>query len=502
MTALERWSHQSADVPTRLMLADGSWLEALQPVRIVPGKRIVCRAHWREQAVYVKLFVGRAARRRARRDARGVMRLRAAGIDTPALLHDGALAAEQGAHALVFAAIEHGVDAEALWPQLDSDGRLALACRLVDTVARHHAAGLLQADLYLKNFLVRPDRIDTLDGDGIRALPRFFARAATLENLALLLSKFDVTELDAWLPQLLQTYVRRHPLALSADEVRRRADRQRRRAVRRYADEKVLRRCTDVAVVRGWRRFLAIVRGHAGGALQAGLLQAPDALIDGAGALRLKNGNTCTVSRVQIDGRSFAVKRYNIKNARHRLGRLWRRSRAAVSWSNAHRLRMYGIATAAPVALLEHRYGPLRGRAWFVAEYVDAPDIARWLEADALDDARRRAGLEALARLMHKLWRLRIVHGDLKASNIQMPDGQPLLLDLDSLRELRCRGRFITGHERDLRRLFDNWRDQPAVRRMLVRALAAAYGRDAAWLSRVLPGEFDKDEIESMDLEA
>ena len=146
---------------------------------------------------------------------------------------------------------------------------------------------------------------------------------------------------------------------------------------------------------------------------------------------------------------------------------------------------MYGIATPAPVALLERRFGPLRGRAYFVAAHVDTPDIAAWLQSATLTEQQRQAGLKALARLMYKLQRLQLVHGDLKASNIHMDGTQPLLIDLDSLRELRCRRRSETGHVRDLNRLLRNWQKQTDVRQHLVEALREVYG-DHALLARAL----------------
>src|SRR5690606_11131714 len=138
------------------------------------------------------------------------------------------------------------------------------------------------------------------------------------------------------------------------------------------------------------------------------LLVAPDALIEDVSRQRLKSGNTCTVALAEINGRKMVVKRYNIKSFCHRLGRLWRSSRAADSWVNAHRLLMYGISTPTPVALLEQRFGPLRGRAYFIAEYIAAPDVAQWLQSEAVTDKQKRAGLEALARLMYKLMLLQI----------------------------------------------------------------------------------------------
>jgi tRNA A-37 threonylcarbamoyl transferase component Bud32 len=211
-------------------------------------------------------------------------------------------------------------------------------------------------------------------------------------------------------------------------------------------------------------------------ALAAKVLDAPDALVEGQQLVRLKSGNTCTVSLAEINGRKLVVKRYNIKSFWHWLGRCWRPSRAAKSWANAHRLSMYGIATAAPVALLERRFGLLRGKAYFLAEYIQAPNVADILQDASISQERKKSVLEAVAKLMYKLMLLQIVHGDLKASNIHIDGKQPVLIDLDSLQEYKRKARFEKNHVRDLKRLLKNWENQPEVRQWLIDALQKTYG--------------------------
>jgi hypothetical protein len=45
----------------RVALLNGSELEIKSLVRIVPNKRMVCRAVWNGQDVYAKIFVGKKA---------------------------------------------------------------------------------------------------------------------------------------------------------------------------------------------------------------------------------------------------------------------------------------------------------------------------------------------------------------------------------------------------------------------------------------------------------
>ena len=480
MVDLFQLSREAAAAPFDLSLADAGQLHDLRVVRAVPNKRLVCRGVWNSQPVYAKIFIGPQAQRYAARDAEGVGRLTRAGIATPALLHSADIAESNDAagRVLIYAAVDDAVNAEQAWQQCADEQRLDLALKLVAEVAAHHHAGLMQTDLYLKNFLVQGEKLYTLDGDAIKSLPQFFTRRTALGNLALLLSKFDVLEIQAWLPALLQAYADGRGWQSCPDEqwMQSRIAHCRRRAVRSYAEKKVLRQCTDVMVARSWRHFLAMSRQNPNAPLQQMLLAMPDALIDDISRQRLKSGNTCTVALAEINGRKLVVKRYNIKSFWHLLGRFWRSSRAADSWVNAHRLLMYGIATPASVALLEQRFGPLRGRAYFVAEYTSAPDIAQWLQSTSVADDQKKSALEALAGLMYKLMLLQIAHGDLKASNIHVDDNQPVLIDLDSLREFRCKAWFETSHVRDLKRLLRNWQDQPDVQQSLMAALQKTYG--------------------------
>jgi tRNA A-37 threonylcarbamoyl transferase component Bud32 len=461
----------------RLALSNAPELACEEIVRRVTGKRLVCRGTWNNRTVYAKLFIGDQAQRYAGRDLNGVNALAQAGILTPGLLHAGPIAGAAG-EALVFEAIADSVNAEQAWddmPQL-SEARLDLAKLLVAEVAHHHQAGLIQTDLYLKNFLLQGEKIYTLDGDGIRLL-RFCRRHRSLHNLAVLLSKFDVLEIEAWLPQLLRHYADKRGMALQNIDLlnmQRQIAAQRHGVVKGYVNEKIFRTCTDIHVESGNRFFLAIARPY----LNAGLRQVlnqPDSLLQEGASKRLKSGNTCTVSLNEVEGRKIVVKRYNIKNFWHGLGRALRVTRAAASWSNAHRLMMYDIPTAAPIALLEKRYGIIRRQAYLLAEYIDAPDVDAFFADATVDMARKTQIANSIARMFYKLYLLRIEHGDFKATNMKIVDGQPYLIDLDSMREYRCNWRFSRRHVRDLRRFMRNWQADAATTNILIAAFRAIY---------------------------
>ncbi|MGH8670551.1 MAG: lipopolysaccharide kinase InaA family protein, partial [Burkholderiales bacterium] len=160
----------------------------------------------------------------------------------------------------------------------------------------------------------------------------------------------------------------------------------------------------------------------------------------------------------------------NIKSLAHGIGRALRHTRAAASWRNAHRLCFYGIATAAPVALLERRIGPLRGVSYFISEYVEGPSCTEYFSNAQADQ--RDAVLENISRLLGTLVRLRISHGDLKAANVVIRNGEPVLLDLDSMREHASSRAFVRTWRRDYQRFMRNWTHDSALFTLFERRLS------------------------------
>ncbi len=235
-----------------ITLADGTVLEVLDVVRVVPAKRLVCQGMWCGQLVYAKLFFGQGAAKYLARDKQGIELLLQANIATPSILFAG-LSLDHQQHVLILQAITSAKNAEVCWSELalDAPTRIKLAEKLVLEVAAHHQAGLLQTDLYLKNFLLQAvdttdeqsARIFTLDGDGIRRLPRLFASRKQKQNLATLFSKMDALD-DCRIPELYRLYCEHlgKPSSPRAEtEIWQLTQRVRRQVVSGYADKKVFR---------------------------------------------------------------------------------------------------------------------------------------------------------------------------------------------------------------------------------------------------------------------
>jgi len=110
-----------------------------------------------------------------------------------------------------------------------------------------------------------------------------------------------------------------------------------------------------------------------------------------------------------------------------------RPSRGYKSWRNAHRLNALGIRTVKPVALLECRFGILRGKAYFISEYVKGIRGCDYFDEAITTTQKWQKAIHAIVALLHKFKVERIYHRDFQFGNMLMVDNQPLLLDLDHL---------------------------------------------------------------------
>jgi tRNA A-37 threonylcarbamoyl transferase component Bud32 len=443
-------------VPFEVALADGPFAGA-DVLRLLPGRRLVARGRYGGEDVVLKWFVGRAARRHFERERQGLAAIQMAGVTVPEALATGSVPG--GGHALVhrFVAGARPLRGADLW------ARAGLA-RLF---ARLHAAGVVHRDPHPGNFLTveggaENDQFLCVDGDAAsRVAPAELDEAASIANFADLLAQF-VPAADLQLPELLVAYERARDWPPDPGRLGRLSDRlraARRRRTARYLD-KTLRDCSEFSAVRT-RGALHVARRSALGAELEHLMNNPDQALGDAALL--KDGNSATVYRTALGSRPIVVKRYNVKSPLHRVRR-WFKSRARTAWRNGHRLEFLGIPTAAPLALVEERFGPLRGRSWLVMEDCGDDDLAGAVARDGW----REVWLDQLVALLGILRALGLGHGDMKATNVLIRNDVLHLIDLDAL------GERSGGYRVDRDRLLSNWAEQPSLLAPLAARLAAA----------------------------
>lgn len=427
-------------------------IECQQLFRLLPGRRLVCLACYQEKQVLAKLFVhpGKAAID-YKRELQGYQYFTSAGIATPKLLESGRL------HAAGFYALyEYLVDAVPLSSYLsatpDPASRDYLS-KLIAIIARMHNADFQQVDLHFNNFLCTDSKLYTIDCGDVVPLSHLPVQKSgqMYKNYADILSQLPLVY-DQLLPEFLQQY----QLQLKGDQdfslarMQPEIDVWRKWRLAMYL-KKTARTCTEFISAKKWNDRRVYKRACSQPSWLEFFSRLDEQVDSGK---RLKDGNSATVTLTECEGMSVVVKRYNIKNFKHLLSRCWRPSRAWRAWENAHRLKVLGIKTPQPIAVVEKRLGFLRHKAFYVAEYDPSPNA---LSVYAKGGEVTPQHLEDFFHLFSAMMYAGISHGDLKANNLLLTEAGIALIDLDAMTFHSDQKHFMKYFSKDMERFMRNW---------------------------------------------
>lgn len=478
-------------LPCFVGLQSGKTLAINRLLRHLPSKRIAADATLPDgRRVLAKLFFGRSASRHFDREHQGIAALAAAGIDTPALEfideipgRGWAIVTEYLAEAVSFrerwgaafdlvGRTDGGDSGKTRLGAIDVSDPAHPAMQALATLFKRlgqmHRAGLAHEDLHPGNVLLAGERLLIIDGDAVHGrVGSPLDHDSALRNFGQVVAQFPVM-LELALPSLLDAWRSAYDTSPPATNALTQAiDTARGLRVADYLG-KARRNCTLFQTDHAPGRMQVVMRSHL--AALSEILADPDAALKRAHLL--KNGRSATVGRLQVDGTDYVIKRYNIRNAAHALLRAPRPSRAWHAWIAGHRLRALGIATPEPVAVIESRLGPLRGRAWLITEHCPGTTL-RWhydKDTPRLPNAAEAAAFKAL---FHALRRTRITHGDLKSHNLFWQDGHIAMIDLDAMVQHRSDNAFRNAWAKDCARLLRNWPRGSELHRWLLASLSS-----------------------------
>ncbi len=430
-------------------------------VRWVPGKRLVAKGFWAQKAVYVKLFFARArAASSWEHEVKSLRLLAEHNIPCPDVLFSGT-AMDKHVFILVMTPVEPAVTLGKLWRQCSSRvEKIARLRTMMDLLALHHQCGVSQHDLHWDNFLCRDDILYTLDAGDLTVSGVSLSKSEREGQLSQFCSLLLPQE-DVFIDELI-SYYNRLPLVtvpVSLFCIQRSSEKIRRTKHNKYIRKKIFRRCTEFYCHRSFRQVVLCNRTFFDDVKD--FLFQPDRSLCLPDTVMLKEGNSCTVWLVRTATRKYVVKRYNIKNIWHGLKRFARPTNGAHSWRAAHLLQCYGILTPRPVAFVEERVGPCRGRAYFICEYMEGLDFWDFFFDVSRSMAEKEIRANQTKDLFTQLQKTQIRHGDMKGQNLMVTDGGIALLDLDDTRQFTLPSVAAYWHQRDRRRFLRNWQDHP-----------------------------------------
>jgi len=406
-------------------------------LREIVGKRHVYEGTWNGQAVIVKVFDSFRGRLNSSREFHGFTVLQKRGISSPRVLLKGQ--DHHGGAVLVLEKIPDGQDLTVFFKDCrDEQEKKEMYSRWINFAAAMNEKGIRQNDFHAGNFLLAKSGLFALDAAQMKFSARPLRQTASFIQLAMLYCSIPKQDLPdrKW---VIETYCDARGWATSV-KIQSQFDqlitKAKARANRRFL-KKIMRssRYTFFMRENGYSGIFLRDRWSEDGARE--FIQKIDRLME-SGQI-LKQGTTCFVSRVKVGALNIVIKRYNHKGWIHSLRQTLKGSRAKRNWQNGHRLQQYQIPTAAPAAYLELKKGPLVCQSYFVADFVDGPNLNEYLRSAVVTQADRRKTIGHIEQLLAALKNNRMSHGDLKLTNILIHNNRPVLIDLDSVRKHACR---------------------------------------------------------------
>ncbi len=441
-------------------------------VRVIPKKRLVIFGTWNDQPVVIKLFYDSgSAKRHYEQERDGIESLLSSGVPTPRILFQGTLF-KKHAYVLVFEQLTEAHSLDDLWQKKSSPEELMPILHGVTIeLATQHVLGILQHDLHFKNFLLKGNQIYTLDGGNIECFHELLPKKTSLEHLALFFS-----ELGVGTESLQQALF--HSYAQSRGWIIKRADTKFLSAsIKKWNEqrkknyqEKIQRNCSAFIRIKKTLSVALCDRDYLSANFQQFLAHPEKAFLHPQLEV-LKAGHSSTVIKTHIDDKPFVIKRYNMKNTWHWMRRTLRKTRAAESWKRSNTLRLFGIHTPKPIAFIEKRLLGFKHKSYFVMEYIQGQTLADYFANYQSDDAHFEKIAARVVALLKNITEMKMSHGDLKATNILIENDQPILLDLDGMREYKTHKKADRVYKNEIKRFMKNWKHQPEVRALFERLL-------------------------------
>lgn len=302
-----------------------------------------------------------------------------------------------------------------------------------------HSKGVEHTDLHVGNILAsRQDgmRFHLLDLDRVRLHENALSERRADRNLALLLCTFWYCSGSLDRLHFLKRYAGLAHLKGQSKRIQEII--QAALAISHRVWDKKTVRClhTNSRFTKSKSGYFTIYRLNRPGIERAlnFLLPDPDLILNEGDIL--KNGRTVKAARVEIEGKSYFLKRYNCKGNLYRIRNGFRRCRAVRTWLASWGLTVRNLPVPTALICLEERQLGMLERSYILYEYMNGRRLCDiW---PMLDDYEKRRLLSRIAIICGNMHRFGGYHGDLKWPNILVNNVQGrfhvALSDLDGTR--------------------------------------------------------------------
>lgn len=454
----------SLTTPFRIILKDGLDVICYSILRLLPGKRLVAEGILRKQEVIVKLFFNREQSRAAcAKEAHGLKLLAKKEICAPSILYVGEAAYQNYISLLITEKITASQSLKELWNAHNDRQALSSWVYLVtQTLALQHNAGVLQKDLHLNNFLINPQLsvVYTIDGSTIHDYKTPLPKKVSIYYLALFFTQLGINP-SAHYQMLFEVFCKIRGFTPTPHDFNYilRTMKKILKKKRQHFLKKVFRNSTQFKKIDTPSQKGMYDRNYKTPSLMACLAH-PESIFLKSDTQILKADSAATIVKACIDGKFYIIKRYQYADRLHRIKRFFCKTRVALEWSFAQLLIEYNLGTAKPVAFIDE-VTICNGKSYIITEFVEGMHIGEFFVSFTTGSELHHKTADRFFSILKNLAALKLVHGDLKMTNILIDkDGQPFLIDLEKMKQFRFLLTLNKALKKDIKNFMRNWENR------------------------------------------
>ncbi|MCH9634067.1 MAG: hypothetical protein S4CHLAM7_08050 [Chlamydiae bacterium] len=162
----------------------------------------------------------------------------------------------------------------------------------------------------------------------------------------------------------------------------------------------------------------------------------PDLLFEKTDHLFKNRRHKTKVALVEVNGRRYIAKKYNIPSFKVWLWQVpIRSSKAFRSWYYGNALYDLNIATPKVQLLIEKKIGILWTECYCLSDFIDGVLAVDYFNENSPFKEEWEKTIHELKNLIDQLNSHYIIHGDLSLNNIVIQNGTPFLIDLDRVHQ-------------------------------------------------------------------
>lgn len=210
----------------------------------------------------------------------------------------------------------------------------------------------------------------------------------------------------------------------------------------------------------------------------------------------LKHDISSTVINLLSGTKKFVIRRDNFKNIFKAIKRIFSKSRSRKLWEKGNRLNQHGFRSLEPLALIEDYVFFIKNRSYIIYEYLEGVTFKEYFSNPELSRLERDRISGKLVEAIESWHATGVTHGDPKAGNVLVNDGEIYFIDVEDIKWPQNRLAWRHAVARDKGIVLHNLQTDLRLREIYCRKFFLDYPYGMKYFGRWLIEKFWKSEYE------